>query len=183
MRLYSSKNRHNYWAQGWHGTGFPLLRNCLFRIGAMKRCPRGFTLIEVLIVLVISTILMSMAVKAFGSTSSNLSARQARNVFNGMAARARAQAIESGFTTLLVANIPGDSVWILANGQVVENVRFSEEMGVDIQASSPTVRLCMSPRGYANTDCNSFHTAVKMAFVQGAESETIEILPLGQIRW
>jgi len=149
----------------------------------MNRRSRGFTLIEVLIVLVISTILMSMAVKAFGATSSNLAARQARNVFNGMAARARAQAIESGFTTMLVANIPGDSVWIFANGRVVENVRFSEEMGVDIQASATTVRLCMSPRGYANTNCNSFNSVVKMAFVQGAESEIIEILPLGQIRW
>jgi prepilin-type N-terminal cleavage/methylation domain-containing protein len=149
----------------------------------MKRRIRGFTLIEVLIVLVISTILMSMAVKAFGATSSNLAARQARNVFNGMAARARAQAIESGFTTMLVANIPGDSVWIFANGRVVENVRFAEEMGVDIRASATTVRICMSPRGYANTNCNSFNSAVKMAFVQGAESETIEILPLGQIRW
>jgi prepilin-type N-terminal cleavage/methylation domain-containing protein len=149
----------------------------------MKRRTRGFTLIEVLIVLVISTILMSMAVKAFGATSSNLAARQARNVFNGMAARARAQAIESGFTTMLVANIPGDSVWIFANGRVVENVRFAEEMGVDIRASATTVRICMSPRGYANTTCNSFNSTVKMAFVQGAESETIEILPLGQIRW
>jgi prepilin-type N-terminal cleavage/methylation domain-containing protein len=149
----------------------------------MKRRTRGFTLIEVLIVLVISTILMSMAVKAFGATSSNLAARQARNVFNGMAARARAQAIESGFTTMLVANIPGDSVWIFANGRVVENVRFAEELGVDIRASAATVRICMSPRGYANTTCNSFNSTVKMAFVQGAESETIEILPLGQIRW
>ena len=149
----------------------------------MNRRAKGFTLIEVLIVLVISTILMSMAVKAFGATSSDLATRQARNVFNGMAARARAQAIESGFTTMLVANIPGDSAWIFANGRVVENVRFSEEMGVDIQASATTVRICMSPRGYANTNCNSFKSAVKMAFVQGAESETIEILPLGQIRW
>ena len=149
----------------------------------MNRRAKGFTLIEVLIVLVISTILMSMAVKAFGATSSDLATRQARNVFNGMAARARAQAIESGFTTMLVANIPGDSAWIFANGRVVENVRFSEEMGVDLQASATTVRICMSPRGYANTNCNSFKSAVKMAFVQGAESETIEILPLGQIRW
>ena len=149
----------------------------------MKRRSRGFTIIEVLIVLIIGTILMSMAVKAFGATSSHLAVRQARTVYNGMVARARAQAIESGFLTLVVANIPGDSVWIFANGKVVENVRFSEEMGVDIQAASPTVRLCMSPRGYANPDCNSFTSAVKMTFAQGAETESIEILPLGQIRW
>lgn len=149
----------------------------------MKRRSKGFTILEVLVVLVISTVLMSMAVKAFGATSSHLAVRQARNVYAGMVARARAQAIESGFTTLVVANIPGDSVWIFANGRVVENVRFSEEMGVDIQSTSSTVRLCMSPRGYANTDCNSFKSTTKMSFAQGAESESIQILPLGQIRW
>jgi hypothetical protein len=84
---------------------------------------------------------------------------------------------------MLVANIPGDSVWIFSNGRVVENVRFAEEMGIDLQATAVTVRVCMSPRGYANTNCNSFSSPVKMAFVQGAESETVEILPLGQVRW
>ena len=161
----------------------PTLQISLFRIEAMRRGSRGFTLLEVMVVLLIGSILMSMAVKGFGATSSNLATRQARTVYNGMVARARAQAIESGFLTLVVANIPGDSVWIFANGQVVENVRFSEEMGVDIRASSPTVRLCMSPRGYANLDCNSFTSVMKMSFVQGAEEESIEILPLGQIRW
>jgi len=149
----------------------------------MNRRSRGFTLIEILVVIVIGGILMSMAVKGFGTTSSSLAVRQARNVYTGMAARARAHAIESGWNTLLVANIPGDSVWIWANGRIVENVRFAEEMGVDLRATSATVRICMSPRGYANTNCNSFSSTVKMAFVQGAQSETIEILPLGQIRW
>jgi len=149
----------------------------------MRRRTRGFTIIEVLVTLVIGSILMSMAVKAFGATSSSAATRQARNVFNGMVARTRAHAIESGWTTMLVANVPGDSVWIFSNGKVVENVRFSEEMGVDIQAPGTTVRICMSPRGYANTACNSFKTSTKMAFVQGSESEVVEILPLGQIRW
>lgn len=149
----------------------------------MSRRTQGFTFIEVLVVLVIGSILMSMAVQAFGSASNNMAARQARNVFNGMVARARAQAIESGWTTVLVASIPGDSAWVFANGKVVENIRFGEEMGVDIRATATTVRLCMSPRGYANTSCNSFSSPMKMAFVQGGQSETIEILPLGQIRW
>jgi prepilin-type N-terminal cleavage/methylation domain-containing protein len=149
----------------------------------MKRRNRGFTLIEVLVVIVIGSILMSMAVTGFGNTSSRMAARQARNVFNGMAARARAHAIESGWNTLLYANIAGDSAWIWANGRIVENVRFDAEMGIDLQAATPSIRICMGPRGYANTNCNSFSSPLKMAFVQGAQSETIEILPLGQIRW
>jgi prepilin-type N-terminal cleavage/methylation domain-containing protein len=151
--------------------------------GAMDRRRKGFTLIEVIIVLVIGAILMSMAIKGFGSTASLTSARQARNVFNGMVARARAQAIESGRSTVLIADALGDSVLIMANGRIVENVRFGEEMGIDIQASQDMTRLCMNPRGYADQDCNSFNTTVKMSFVQGNQSKSLEILPLGQIRW
>jgi len=151
--------------------------------GAMDRRRKGFTIIEVIVVLVIGGILMSFAVKAFGSTASHTSARQARNVFNGMAARARAQAIESGRSTVLIADARGDSVLILANGRIVENVRFGEEMGVDIRATQDVTLLCMNPRGYADQDCNSFSSTVKMSFVRGNQSMSLEILPLGQIRW
>lgn len=149
----------------------------------MNRRSRGFTLIEVIIAIMIGVILTSMAVKGFGNTSSKMATRQARNVFNGMAARARAHAIESGSRALLIADARGDSVVLIVGGVVVENIRFSAEMGVDIQTSTPLTRICMTPRGFADPDCNSFSSVVTMAFVQGAQTETIEILPLGQIRW
>lgn len=150
----------------------------------MNRRNRGFTLIEVIIAIMIGVILTSMAVKGFGAASTSLAARQARNVFNGMAARARAQAIESGITTVLIANVQGDSVMILGQGgQIVENVRFGEELAVDMQATGGNFRVCMSPRGYADTDCNSFSSTIKVSFTAGGNTESLEILPLGQIRW
>jgi len=149
----------------------------------MDRRKNGFTLIEMLTVIMIGAALTGFAVKGFGATSNRASTRQARNVFSGMAARARAQAIESGFTTILITDARDDSVMILANGQIVEDVRFGEEMDIDIRATQDVTRLCMNPRGYANQDCNSFNTRVEVAFFQGHESRSLEILPLGQIRW
>lgn len=149
----------------------------------MLRRRSGFTIIELVVVIVIGGVLTTFAVKGFGVTSHQTATRQARNVFNGMAARARAQAIETGRTTLLIADARGDSVLIFANGRIVENVRFAEEMEVDIQAEADVTRVCMSPRGYADQDCNSFDRSVKMAFVRGGQSRSLEIHPLGQIRW
>jgi len=150
----------------------------------MERRTRGFTLIEVLIVITIAAILTSMAVKGFGATSTSLATRQARNVFSSMAARARAQAIESGVTTVLLGSTAGDSVMILGQGgNIVENVRFDKEMNVDIRASFNSFRICMSPRGFADPDCSFPSSAYKLSFVAGTNSETVEVLPLGQIRW
>jgi hypothetical protein len=84
---------------------------------------------------------------------------------------------------MLVADADGDSVMVFANGNVAEKVRFGEELGVDIQTEQRITRICMNTRGYADTDCNSFSSVTKMAFSQGTNSTTIEIFPLGQIRW
>lgn len=149
----------------------------------MDRGQRGFTIIEVIIVIVIGAIMMGIVIKSFGVTANQTSAREARNIFNGMAARARVHAIETGRNTLLIADARGDSVLILANGRIVENVRFGEEMDVDLQATQDVTRLCMNPRGYADPKCNSFKSTVKVSFVRGSQTRSLEILPLGQIRW
>jgi prepilin-type N-terminal cleavage/methylation domain-containing protein len=154
-----------------------------FWIGAMRRYRRGFTIVELLITIVIGGILTQIAFKGFGEIWSQVAAREARNVFQGLMARTRAQAIEGGVPTFLLADPGDDSVMILANGGVVENVRFMEEMGVDIQGPAGITRVCMTPRGYANPSCNSFKSPVTITLVRGAKSETIEILPLGQMRW
>jgi DhnA family fructose-bisphosphate aldolase class Ia len=125
----------------------------------------------------------SIPLKGFGILANQLSTREARGMFQGLVSRTRAQAIESGMPTMLIADARGDSVMVLANGRVVENVRFGEELGVDIQAPHTLVRICMTPRGFANPDCNSFSSAIKMAFVRGPKTNTIEILPMGQLRW
>jgi prepilin-type N-terminal cleavage/methylation domain-containing protein len=144
---------------------------------------RGFTAVELIIAIIIGGILTSMAIKGFGLVSDQVSAREARHIFQGMVARTRAQAIESGLRTILIADAQGDSVLIVGNGSIVEKVRFGEEMGVDIQSENRMTRICMTPRGFANPDCNSFNSTIKMAFVRGTMHQSIEILPLGQIRW
>ena len=149
----------------------------------MKNRPRGFAPTEVLTALLFLSAAMGFGVSAYEGGPGDRSVRHARNVFNGMVARARAEAIESGHTAVLMANIAGDSVLLVSRGQILESVGFSEELGVELRASTPQLRLCIGPRGIANRDCNSFDTTVEVAFADGAASEVIEILPMGQIRW
>lgn len=141
----------------------------------------GFTLIEMVITILVGGILLSIAVASFGAVQSRTSVRQARNVFAGVHARARAHAVEFGTTTLLEVDVGGDSVWISRNDTTLEAIGFRSEFGVDLTAGATRYTLCMSPRGYADTACTSFAGAVTLTFERGTESMIATMLPLGQL--
>ena len=140
---------------------------------------RGFTLVEALLVISLAAVIIIFSTRTFGAITSRYAAEQGRLVFESLHARARAQAIESGTMTRLVVDTGADSVTVVRNGIQLETVHFSGEMGIDIQVNS--LELCMGPRGFALTDCNSFSSIEMLSFVQGSYSDALEILPLGQL--
>lgn len=145
---------------------------------------RGFTLVEVVVTLLVGVLLTSMAIRGFGNTTSKMAVSQARNAFTSLHARARAVAIERGVDAELKIDEAGDSVWVEADGNRIEHRDFAETMDVEIDSKpSGVITLCMSPRGFADVDCNSFGTKALVRFGQGQQYEIVEILPLGQIRW
>jgi prepilin-type N-terminal cleavage/methylation domain-containing protein len=140
----------------------------------------GFTLIEVVIALMFAAILLGVAVTAFGSLQTRMATGQAVRSFQALHARARASAIESGTFARLFVDLAADSVSVRRGGNVLETIHFQEELGVDIEGEYNFL-LCMGPRGYADPDCSTFSTPVKLAFTLGEDSEVVEILPLGQL--
>jgi type II secretory pathway pseudopilin PulG len=142
---------------------------------------RGFTVVELLVVVTVGIILMSVAMNSMASFQNRTAVRQARDVFLTMHARARAQALEFGQNTLLGLDPSGDSVWISRNDTVLSVVRLRTELGVDVEATE-RFTLCMTSRGYADSRCNSFgNSSLKVAFTQGDRSTSLEVLPLGQV--
>lgn len=148
----------------------------------MNRQTRGFTLIELIVVITIGVILTSMAVKGFGRASTALAARQGQTVFKGMVARTRAHAVEAGRTVCMKVNVRDDTAIIYRGTQSLEYIDFSGEMAVDIQCPSGDFTICMNPRGYADTKLTDFHSKLNVSFSAGGNTEALEILPLGQVR-
>lgn len=143
-------------------------------------------MVEMTITVVVGAILLSIGIRGLGETMSSLAVDNARQSFASLQARTRTYAIERGELTRLRVDPSGDTAWVQnAGGGRVDFLDFMEERGVDVQSSTAgIITLCMSPRGFAETDCNSFGAStVDLDFVQGAQSSTITILPLGQLSW
>jgi len=99
-----------------------------------------------------------------------------------MHARARVQAVEFGQTVKLHVDPGGDSIWLSRDGEVLDVLDFGKEFNVDIQTSTDSeVRVCMNPRGFADTGCNSFTSPVTITFVLTSDSASVLILTLGQM--
>ncbi|MHB1193350.1 MAG: pilus assembly FimT family protein [Longimicrobiales bacterium] len=145
------------------------------------RAPRGFTLIEVVIALLIGSILTGIALSSYGNAQGRFAVRGARNTFTSLHARARATAIERGSTVRLLVDVGGDSVVITNGATTIERIRFEEEFHVDLRSTSGNLLLCMNARGYADTGCTNFSTAVNLGFWHNADSASVRILPLGQL--
>lgn len=151
-----------------------------------RRRHEGFTIIELIIALTLGAILVSMTLKGFGPTVTGLAVSNARQSFAALEARARMHAVERGALARLHVDPAGDSIWVEGSGGArVAFENFATSREVDIQSTTTgVITVCMSPRGFAETSCNSFGTAsVTLDFVQGPESASLTIRPLGQLEW
>ena len=143
----------------------------------MKLNKKGTSLIEVVLVLVIGGVLLDMSLKATGPVTAGLSVNLAQQSFVALLARARAHAVERGTTVDFHVDAAGDSAWIEIDDETLEVVRYAE---VDLDASSG-LTVCMSPRGRADTRCNSFSGVETVTFEARGESSSLDILPLGKV--
>jgi prepilin-type N-terminal cleavage/methylation domain-containing protein len=146
----------------------------------MKSRRAGFTIIELMIAIMVGLVLTSIAYRGFSGYMGRTAARSARNTFASLHARTRANAIEMGTTVQLNINRDADSVWVQRGATRVETIRFGGELGVDIQGSG-TVRLCMNPRGFAETSCNSFTSTETLVFQAGTDTAGVQLRTMGQL--
>lgn len=144
---------------------------------------RGFSLIELLFVIVIAAILMSFAIKGFSDYQGRTAGREARAAFAALHARTRAQAIEYGQIVSLVVRADSNLARVVRNDTSLEVIRFDSVFGVDLASKVTTTgySLCMSSRGYATNCTGGLGGTDTLVFSLGENRYGAQLLTLGQL--
>ena len=139
-------------------------------------------MIELVVVLMVGSILTSIAIMNFNGVSGRFAVKGARQTLMSMHARARVQAVEYGQSVKLHVDPDGDSILLSRGSEILDVMDFSQEFNVDIETSTNSrVKVCMNPRGFADTGCNSFSSPVTITFVLNSDSASVLMLTLGQM--
>ena len=137
---------------------------------------------ELVVVLLVGSVLTSIAIRSFNGISGRFAVKGARQTFLSMHARARAHAVEYGQNVRLNLDPGGDSVWLSRRGEVLEVVDFAKEFNVDVRTSTNSnLRVCMNARGFADTGCNNFVSPVTVTFLLATDTVWVRVLTLGQM--
>lgn len=155
----------------------------------MERRATGFTMIELVLVLLVGSILTGMALSSFRNVQPRFAVRGAKTMYATLQQRARSRAVEMGETVLFFVDTVGDSAYISIDGVISDVTRFRSQLNVDLRASPSTYFLCMTPRGYADYECGSYtggftattNSAIRLQFWQNADSTSVLVLPMGQL--
>ena len=142
----------------------------------------GLSIIELVVVLMVGSVLTSIAITNFNGVSGRFAVKGAQQTLMAMHSRARVQAVEYGRTVKLHVDPAGDSIWLSRGGEVVDVMDFHEEFNVDIQTSTYSpIKMCMNPRGFADTGCNNYSSPVTVTFGLNSDTASVLMFTLGQI--
>ncbi len=156
------------------------------RDGTQLRPPSGFTLIEVVVVLMIAAVLLTASFQALTKASADRAATGARDTYVWLARRARAQAVQRG--TQVKVSIRGSTARarVVMGSTVVDQVYFGQQFGASVTLSSgDSLVICYTPRGVASGVCSypsgSTLPVTTVTFQQGTRSASAVVQALGQV--
>jgi len=152
----------------------------------MNRGRRGFTILELLIVLTVSGVLVGIISLSFSRVHSQLAVQASQTAFFSLHAQARAFAVERGAQVSFVVDREQDEFrveWTNPTSgevEVLNRVSVRSEYDVDVITRIDDAELCFTPRGLADPGCNNFSGTLQVDLQRGNRTASLTLLQLGQ---
>ncbi len=138
----------------------------------------GYTLIELLMVMLLAALLLGMGVNGLNRASAQRNVKGARDTFVWLARRAQATAVQRGSKVRLVLYPDSARARVTAPGRPDEVVYFYKEYRTTVSAGGvDSVSVTYDPRGFANPQI----TPVTVVFRQAQDSAVAVVQALGQV--
>ena len=138
---------------------------------------RGFTLIEVLMVITIVGILLGVVVPRYGAVSGAMSVHSAKQELGSILAQGRAAAIQTDQTVLVVRS--GNVVSLIgvsaAGSTIISQQDLHSQFGVDVSASRDTVTY--DSRGMVTGNS----ATLKFVVNNGTTRDSVCLMALGKV--
>lgn len=142
----------------------------------------GFTLLELLVVMMIAAVLISIAVPQFSQYLERRAVMNARDTFGMMASRARAASIERGENVWLTIDPEAGRVRIdtAASAPPLDMMDLSDGDIRALMGGTTVTTVVFTPRGFADPG-SSTGLPKDVQFTNGSASATVTITPIGRI--
>lgn len=146
---------------------------------------KGFTAVELVIVLLILAVLAGVFLPALGRTEPQKAVAAARDAFASLHMMARASAIQSGRTARLRIQAPS-RIWV----EVTQTTGAIDTLGTplyldsefaDVRVSSDRTTICYGPRGLPVQPSGCDAPGATLIFQKGAFADTVTISPAGRL--
>jgi prepilin-type N-terminal cleavage/methylation domain-containing protein len=138
---------------------------------------RGFTLIEVLIVITIVGILLGVVVPRYGAISGAMSVHSAKQELGSLLAQGRATAIQTDQTVLVVRT--GNVISLVGvsgtGSTIISQQDLHSQFGVDVSASRDTVTYDSRGMVVGNT------ATLKFVVKNGTTRDSVCLMALGKV--
>ena len=145
----------------------------------MIRNRAGFTVVELLIVMIVGSVLATIVSQSLGSYMERRALDDSRAAVIHMAARARSLAIDRGAASLDI-DPDLDTVTLVQAGDTLEVVNLDDEYGTDLIAEA-ALSICYSSRGYALSACTNFVANQTVGLHFRNRAARLLVRPLGQV--
>lgn len=148
---------------------------------------RGFSLVELVLVLAIALVLLGIAAPRLLGTSDRVALTNAVSLVSAEAAAARTAAMRYGRTSFLALDVVLDRVSVqvdttldgVAPPVTLASTDLRRALGVDLRASAPVI--CFDPRGMARPTMVCPGAAVVVRLARGGRVDSLSVSTTGVV--